>query len=97
MGRFSWGHRKYDADFDFLTADEGRVLRALAVEAFARKGVEVTKDGDHVVGPNGQLFGLHSLAVQCHGLKDGLRDWIPAVEAHVGSMIAMSGVKARGA
>jgi len=97
MGRFTWGNRKFDADFSFLTADEGRVLRALAVEAFARKGVTVTKEGDHVVGPGGQLFGLHSLAVQCHGMKDGLTDWIPVVEAHVSSMIATSGVRARGA
>ncbi len=97
MGRFTRGARKSDADFTFLTADEGSVLRALVVEAFARKGLAVTKNGDHVVGPNGQLFGLQTLAVQCHGFTDGLHDWIPAVEAHVASMIAASEVQARSA
>ena len=96
MGIFTRGGSKTDPDFTFLTADEGYLLRSLAAEAFARKGVAVAKNGDHLTSASGQLFGLHSLAVQIHGIQGDLTEWIPVVESHVRTLLATSESPARG-
>ena len=79
MGIFARGDRTADSDFTFLSADDARVMRGLAAEAFARVGVHVKPRGDHLVGPKGQLYGLYTLAVECHGINDGPETWVPAV------------------
>ncbi len=87
MGMFTRGDRTADSDFTFLAAEDARLLRGLAAEAFAREGVRVKQRGDHLVGPKGQLFGLYTLAVECHGIHDGPEAWVPVVEKHVRTLI----------
>ena len=96
MGIFTRGDRTADADFTFLSADEARVMRGLAAEAFGRAGLRVKPRGDHLVGPKGQLFGLYTLAAECHSIPDGPKAWVPAVEKHVRTLLTSSGLDAHG-
>ena len=97
MGIFARGDRVADADFTFLSNADARLMRGLAAEAFARAGIRVKSRGDHLVGPRGQLFGLYTLAAECHGIHEGPEAWVPAVEKHVRTLLASSGIGAGGA
>jgi hypothetical protein len=93
MGIFIRGDRTADADFRFLSADDARVMRGLAAEAFARAGMRVKPRGDHLVGPEGQLFGLYTLAAECRGISAEPEAWIPAVEKHVRTLLMSAGME----
>lgn len=97
MGIFTRGSRTVDADFRFLSADDARVMRGLATEAFARAGMRVKPRGDHLVGPKGQLFGLYTLAAECRGISDEPDAWVPAVEKHVRTLLMSAGMETHSA
>jgi hypothetical protein len=71
-----------DAAFPFLTEDEGRSLRALALEEYRRCGLDVELRDDHLEGPSGAQYGLHSLASQCHAAGGKPRTWRSIIRSH---------------
>jgi hypothetical protein len=90
MGTLLLGGRP-DRDFPFLTRDEGREFRALAVAAFARRGVPVTVRGDHLEGSDAEQYRLHNLAALCHHIDAGRRSWPDAIAHHVDTVLAAFG------
>jgi hypothetical protein len=83
-----------DKDFPFLTQDEGRDLRMLAVVEFAKRGVPVQMRGDHAAGPDGRTYPLGDLAEACKNGEAGRPGWQEAVTKHVDAAIREPGFKA---
>ncbi len=76
-----------DPTFGFLTVGEAARLRALTREAFARHGLEVDIQPDHLRADDGAGFGLHNLFAMCHNARRGEREWPSIVSDHVARML----------
>lgn len=76
-----------DPTFTFLTVGEAARLRALTREAFARHGLEVDVQADHLRSDDGAGYGLHNLFALCHNARRGEREWPAIVTDHVARML----------
>jgi hypothetical protein len=86
MGFLSKSASAQDPHFPFLTEDEGRALRALALDEFRRIGLDVVLRDDHLEDTSGARYGLHSLASQCHAAGGKPRAWRSIIRRHTAAL-----------
>jgi hypothetical protein len=76
-----------DELFRYLSVHQAARIRALAHQAFAEQGLEVTVRPGYVQTSDGRQFGLSNLAAACHHHPGGERAWPRTVRGHVGRIL----------